>query len=139
MSIRSLVCACIGALAVAALLLLTPRQTLEPKGVVLPTTKKTFAAVSPDKVVIYHQVPSQDYQEIAQIRAELGFKSPTSKATQAKLMRYVKKLAGSAGANGVIVRWLVPDEGVQKAFTFVGQAIRLSASSVAVQGASYDN
>ena len=108
------------------LLVFTPRHSLNPKGIVLPATEKTFPAVSPDLVKIYKDIPDQDYQVVATIRAEQGFVPLKDKQSQEKLIDYVKTLAGSVGANGVIIRWFVPDQGVQKAFTFVGQAVRFS-------------
>ena len=124
---RSLFCAFFGIVVVLVLLAFTPKHNLSPKGIVLPATQKTFAAMSPSDVVIYHQSPEQSYQVVAQIRAEQGFKSPTNEKTKKALLSYVKNLAASVGANGVIVKFFVPDNGVQKAFTFIGEAIRLQS------------
>lgn len=106
MSIRSLVCACIGAVVVLVLLALVPRHALNPKGIVLPATNKIFSAVSPDQVRIFKEMPEQEYQVVATIRAEQGYVSPSDQKSQEKLIEYVKKLAGSVGANGVIIRFL---------------------------------
>lgn len=136
MSIRSLVCTVFGVLAVWVLVLLAPKHVLAPKGILLPTQNKALPAISSNQVTIYHQPPLMNYQVLAHVRAEKGFgASPGEKPKQA-LLTYVKQLAGSIGANGVIVRYLVAGEGVTKAYTFLGEAIHVPGASNNNHGAA---
>lgn len=121
---RALICSAIGIVVVLVMLALTPAPVHTPKGIFLPADTKARAPISPAKVVIYHQEPFGNFQTLGQIRTEVAFQNPRSKSRK-ELMQYVKKLAASKGGNGIVVRVLVPDDGVQQAYTFIGDVIHL--------------
>ncbi len=123
-----MVCSLIGVLAVVLLLWLIPPQNYEPKGILLPG-RLVRAPISPEQVTIYPRALAKNYQVLGEIRVEQGFQTLDDE-TRDRLLQRVKQMAASVGANGVIVKFLSPDEGVRKVITFVGTAVYVSDFSL---------
>lgn len=134
LNMRSIGCAAIGVLAVVLLLMLTPHHAYLPKGIALPATQKSYPSVPVSQVNVYHQIPSADFQVVAQIRAEMGFQDPSSDS-QNTLISYAKQLAAEQGANALVIRAIVPDDGVQKAYTLIADALRVPMQTSVTNGA----
>ncbi|MCX7125858.1 MAG: hypothetical protein NTU49_09015 [Gammaproteobacteria bacterium] len=121
MNIRSIVCTFAGLLAVVCLVAMAPQYQFSPKGILLPA-EHVRPASSPDDVQIYQQAPAGNYQTLGQVHAELSFHT-LSTQTRDEILQKAKTLAASVGANGVIVNYMVPDDGVRHMVMFVGTAI----------------
>lgn len=126
MNIRSISCTFAGLLAVVFLIALTPRHDFTSKGIVLPA-QHIRPAISPDDVTLYHQMPTAHVESLGQVRAELSFHTLNTE-TQDALFQKVKTLAAGVGANGVVINYLVPDDGVRHMLMFIGTAIYLPRS-----------
>lgn len=118
---RTLICTAAGLLAVAFLILLAPRQPLLPKGIVLPA-QQTRAPISPDQVTIYRQPPQQTFTSLGSMSVEFGFNTLNAK-TKTLFIQKIKQMAANAGANGVIIRLLMPYNGLRQMLIFRGIAI----------------
>ena len=136
LSVRTVICAALGVLAVILLVALTPSHISKPRGIVLPASKDVYSSVPPENVHVYHSQPLEmsAAKTIGQVRAEVAIQDSASDAKN-NLISYVKQLAGAAGANGVIVFEMVPGSGIQKAITFIGEAVLLPKQSNKTHGA----
>lgn len=127
MNTRTIVCTVAGLLAVGMLLLLTPTQHFAPQGIALPAAK-TLSPASAQQVAIYLRPPAGQFVTVGQVRAEMHVNT-LNPAIKKQLFGKVKNLAATLGANGVIIRMLVPDDGVRHMITFMGTAIYLPLKS----------
>lgn len=127
MEFRSVICGGLGILAVSFLLFSTPAQTFSPHGIILPA-KHTRSPIAPNQVVVYQQEPTITYQALGEVRVEQGFHVPDA-ASRDRLIQHVKEMAASIGANAVIMKVFVPDDGLRKVFTFIGTAIYIPNQS----------
>jgi len=124
---RTILCTLAGLLAVGFLILLTPREVLLPKGMVLPA-EQTRAPISADQVTIYHQTPQTQFTRLANLSVEQGFTALNAK-TKTLLIQKIKNMAASIGANGVIVTLLMPYNGVRQMLVFRGTAIYVPSAT----------
>lgn len=121
MDIRTAICILAGMLALLFLFMLTPKHLLLPKGIALPA-QTVRASITPDQVTIYHQAPHVNFTRLGDVRVELGFRLLNAQ-TKDLLLEKVKTLAASLGANGVIVNFAEPYNGIRPIFPFYGTAI----------------
>lgn len=120
-------CTFVGVLAVLCLLALAPKQTHEPRGIILPA-KTVRAPTLADQVVVYQQIPAGHVEELGRIRIEFAYHTLTSETHDA-VMNKVKALAASVGANGVVVNLFVPSDGLRRILVFMGDAVYVPSSS----------
>jgi len=128
LNVRTTICTLMGVLALLVLFALTPKPVLAPKGIVLPA-QQVRAPISADHVMIYHRAPSATTVTLGQIRVELGFNNQPNEDTKMALFQKIKSLAASVGANGVIVNYLVSNDGIRKMITFIGTAVYVPQSA----------
>lgn len=121
MSYRALICTAAGIFSVLFLLAMTPKNTHEPRGIILPS-KIVRAPISSDDVKIYEASPVGFSQRLGSVRAELAFDDLNAQ-TRDLLLDKVKSLAASIGGNGVVVKILVPSDGVRHVLTLVGTVV----------------
>ena len=126
MTLRTTVCTLAGLFAVLCVFVFAPHKPFSPYGIILPT-EHVRAAISPDDVIIYNNAPIGKIQKLGQVRAELSFYN-MSDETRDTLFHKIKTLAASVGANGVVINYMVPDNGVRHMLMFVGTAIYLPRS-----------
>lgn len=128
LNLRVLICTVVGLCSVLLLLAMTPEIIYSPRGMVLPA-KKVRAPISPHQVMIYDQAPSQSFERLGSVRAEIGF-TALNQQTKDQLFNKVKSLAASIGGNGVVVNILVPNDGVRHVLTLMGTVIYLPTGGV---------
>lgn len=121
LSMRHLICTLIGLIGVVVVVALTPRLSFLPKGMVLPA-KTIRKPISASQVMIYREPPSGEVERLGQVRAELAFKVE-SQSVRDQLIKKIKRMAASIGANGVVVRLFVENDGMKNVLTFIGTAI----------------
>ena len=125
MNIRVLVCTLAGLLGVILLLVFSPSSPCTPKGIALPA-KKTLTEASRDTVVVYKQAPQSNFTIVGMVNAQIKFNT-LNVQTEEALFQKVKTLAATLGANGVIVRALVPDNSIGHRLIFYRTAIYSSS------------
>lgn len=121
MNLRVVICTVAGLFAVLFLLAMTPKHVHEPHGIVLPE-KKVRAPISADEVKIYEAPPVGFLQRLGSIRVELAFDDLNAQ-TRDRLLDKAKSLAASIGGNGVVVKVLVPSDGVRHVLTLMGTVV----------------
>lgn len=121
LSIRTSVCTLAGLCAVLFLLAMVPKKSYLPHGMLLPA-KHVRAAISPDQVNVYDQLPTADFRRLGSVRVEMAFSTLDAQARD-RLIAKVKSLAASVGGNGVIVKILVPNDELRKVLTLMGTVV----------------
>lgn len=127
MNARTIICTLAGLLSVGFLLWLTPQQVLLPQGMLLPA-QHVRAPISSDQVTIYHQVPAARFTRLGALSIEQGFNALNA-TTKNLLDQKIKSLAAKVGANGVIVNFLAPYNGVRQMLVFRGTAIYIPSAT----------
>lgn len=92
----------IGIIVILILFWLIPSQTLQAKGILLPS-KETRQPIS-EKDVIFYSNPPETYQNLGSIRVVRHYPAEQPKVAEKQMLDFAKKLAAQAGANGVVVK-----------------------------------
>ena len=127
MNFRVAICAAAGLCAILILLAMTPKPTYLPHGMVLPA-KTVRAPISADQVKIYDEAPAGSFKRLGSVRAEMAF-SELDSQTRDRLLDKVKSMAASIGGNGVVVKLLVPSDGVRHVLTLMGTVVYIPGGS----------
>lgn len=127
MNLRVVICTAVGLCAVLFLLAITPKVNYVPRGMILPA-KMVRAPISADQVTIYEQSPIGSFTRLGSVRAEMAFSELNSK-TRDQLLDKVKSMAASIGGNGVVIKLLVPSDGVRHVLTLMGTVIYIPGES----------
>lgn len=121
------ICTAAGLCAVLFLVAMTPTVVYTPRGMVLPA-KVVRAPISADQVTIYEEAPAGSVERLGSVRAEMAF-SELNSQTRDQLLDKVKSMAASIGGNGVVVKLLVPSDGVRHVLTLMGTIIYIPGGS----------
>jgi len=99
---RSIISAVIAVIIVAFIYFLVPATQITPQGILLPV-KNVLSALPPQQVVFYDKdnLPLA-YQKIGYLNVQFHSQSVTTQSEK-QLEAYVRQMAASAGANGVVV------------------------------------
>lgn len=127
MGLRVAICTAAGLCAVLFLVMMTPTIVYTPRGMVLPA-KTVRAPISADQVTIYEEAPSGSFKRLGSVRAEMAFRELNAQ-TRDRLLDKVKSMAASIGGNGVVVKLLVPSDGVRHVLTLMGTIIYIPSGS----------
>lgn len=127
LNVRVMICTVAGLCAVLILLAMTPNASYLPHGMVLPE-KNIRAPISVDQVTIYEEAPAGSFKRLGSVRAEIAF-SELDSQTRDQLLDKVKSMAASIGGNGVVVKLLVPSDGVRHVLTLMGTIIYIPGGS----------
>ena len=125
---RSIIALLVGLIVVVILYLLIPATMISPKGILLPTSNKPMAPISPGQVTFYSNASlGFAYQKVGYINVQFHSVQPSAVDEQA-LANYVRQLAAAAGANGVIITLFghtLPNEvpNAQASYVFRGEAV----------------
>lgn len=126
MSLRVIICTAAGLCVVLFLLAMTPKATYVPRGMILPA-KTVRAPIAANQVTIYEEAPVGSTR-LGSVRAEMAFRELDSQ-TRDQLLDKVKSMAASIGGNGVVVKLLVPSDGVRHVLTLMGTVVYIPTGS----------
>lgn len=124
---RSLISLFAGLIIVLIIYFLVPTMAIAPRGILLPINK-LMPAIAPEQVTFYKNASLEvAYQRIGYINVQYHSVQPTAVDEQV-LADYVRQLAASRGANGVIITLFghtlldeVPN--AQASYVFRGEAV----------------
>lgn len=120
---RNVVYLAIVIIVLAVMFITEPHTAIAPHGIFLPSTNKSYPAVSASNVQVYKSA-QPGAKIIGQIRVERHF-DKLGNNTEAQVVNYARNLAAKSGATGLVVKTFfgTPQPGLDQRYIFIADAI----------------